>query len=316
MRHETMLYPFDTKSTTFGRHQTFPLRFGWLTKGFQALLKNPALFYDDKAVVTLGVGKNMVEAIQYWLEVTGMIQRRNEGGFEQSERGRIVLGETGDPWLEDEVTLWLLHWWIASNSRMATSFYWFFNEATMPQFQEHDLRTVLTHFTEQRLTKPPSASTLKSDISTLLRMYSVSETKGAVQAEDQLDSPLSQLHLIEMQSGRHYQSLRQWRSELPELVLGIAIIERFEAEPNIEALPIRELLYGGSGWPAPGALFRMSEEGFMYKLERFLTAQSDLFELRDTAGLHQLYRKYSASQEIAKKSSIMLLEHHYQQQGG
>jgi hypothetical protein len=59
---------FSSEKTAFGRHETFPLRYSWLTKGIQALLADPGVFQSDEATVTLGVGKNMVSAIRYWLE--------------------------------------------------------------------------------------------------------------------------------------------------------------------------------------------------------------------------------------------------------
>jgi hypothetical protein len=66
-------YCFDKAS--FGRHQTFPLRYAWLTKGFHALTANPRIFDSDEATVTLGVGKNMVASIQYWLQATRLAER-------------------------------------------------------------------------------------------------------------------------------------------------------------------------------------------------------------------------------------------------
>ncbi len=50
---------------TFGRHETFPLRYGWLPKGLEALEQNPAIFSQpEQAMITLGVGRNRVHAIQ------------------------------------------------------------------------------------------------------------------------------------------------------------------------------------------------------------------------------------------------------------
>jgi len=50
-------YRFDQAS--FGRHQTFHLRYAWLTKGFQAMSADPRAFDADESTVTLGVGKNI-----------------------------------------------------------------------------------------------------------------------------------------------------------------------------------------------------------------------------------------------------------------
>ena len=51
---------FDPKITKFAGHETFHLRYGWLTKGFRALTKDPKIFEKETATIELGVGKNMV----------------------------------------------------------------------------------------------------------------------------------------------------------------------------------------------------------------------------------------------------------------
>ena len=63
-RHRLMR--LDFKQTAFGRHETFPLRYAWLTKGFGAVERQPDLFrHAHQAMVRLGVGRNMVSAIQF-----------------------------------------------------------------------------------------------------------------------------------------------------------------------------------------------------------------------------------------------------------
>ncbi|MXW48646.1 MAG: DUF4007 family protein [Gammaproteobacteria bacterium] len=47
-------------NTAFGRHESFPLRFGWITKGLSALENNSKIFTSEDATIELGVGKNMV----------------------------------------------------------------------------------------------------------------------------------------------------------------------------------------------------------------------------------------------------------------
>ncbi len=46
---------FNPQKVSFGRHETFALRYSWLTKGFQTLLKNSKVFSSDEATVTLGL---------------------------------------------------------------------------------------------------------------------------------------------------------------------------------------------------------------------------------------------------------------------
>jgi hypothetical protein len=239
----------------------------------------------ERAMVELGVGRNMVNAIQYWLQVTRIVAFA-DGRAEVTALGSALLGPRGDRYLEDEATLWVIHWLIASNAELATGFFWFFNRFAMPRFREPEMREGLSEFVQQELHVTRSQSTLKSDCSTLLRMYG--STAG--QSEDHLDSPLAQLQLVESNEGRGYQSLRMVRPFLPPLALHFALAERFSADPQQVAIPVRILLYGGDDWASVGAAFRLSEEGLMTTLAQVMALYPHNYELRDTAGVHQLYR--------------------------
>lgn len=48
----------------FSGHETFPVRYTWLSKTLQHLGDEPKLFTRDDAMVLLGVGKNMVAAMR------------------------------------------------------------------------------------------------------------------------------------------------------------------------------------------------------------------------------------------------------------
>ncbi len=277
---------FTRDKTAFGRHETFPLRYGWLTKGYQSLLKDPHRFEQpEHAMVTLGVGRNMVNAIQYWLEATG-VALQNGQKITPTELGNILLGEQGDGYLEDEATLWIIHWLLASNPDRATGLYWFFNLYPAQQFQSEDILKGLSAWVEHEAGLKRSASTLKSDISMLLRAYAPEKKRS----DDHLDSPLAALRLIEPAGGRGFNSPRSLRPYLPPIALHFAIAQRLAADAQRVALPIRSLLYSEEGWPAPGAVFRLSEEGLMRLLNILVEQNPSQYELRDTAGLHQLYR--------------------------
>lgn len=291
----------NRKQTVFGRHQTFPLRYAWLAKGLSVLREQPDIFsYPEQAMVELGVGRNMVKAIQYWLQVTSVVEFGKDQG-EITELGDVLLGEQGDLYLEDEATLWIIHWLIASNAEMATSFFWFFNRFAMPHFREEELRASLTEFVEQELQIKRAQTTLKSDCSTLLRMYTAADGRR----EDHLDSPMVQLQLIENEVGRGYRSLRTIRPFLPPLALHFALAQRFSQDPQAAALPVRMVLYGGDDWPAVGAIYRLSEEGLMEALARVLECYPDHYELRDTAGVQQIYRGKRQS------TPLQILREHY-----
>ncbi len=293
---------FNRTKTSFGRHETFPLRYGWLTKGLEAIRRTPDLLTQpESAMIALGVGRNMVNALQYWLGVTGMVEFK-EGIGAPTALGETLLGDAGDPYLEDEATLWIIHWLIAANAELATGFYWFFNHFASPSFQDQDALYAIGEFAERELRIRRAQTTLKSDISTLLRMYA----PAAGRTDDHLDSPLAQLQLITAESGRGYRSPRIARPFLPPIALHFALAQRFAAEPRLPALPIRAILYGGDDWPAPGAVFRLNEEGLMNTLGQVMERYPEGYELRDTAGVHQLYRRGGVI------DSLMALRSHYQ----
>lgn len=295
----------NRKQTAFGRHETFPLRYAWLTKGFNAVSKQPDIFSEPaRAMVEFGVGRNMVSAIQYWLQAAQIV-RFSGGSGEATPLGNILFGDDGDRYLEDEATLWILHWLIASNAEWATAFFWFFNRFAMPRFRKPEVRAGLTEFITQDLQAKRSQSTLKSDVSTLLRMYA----PAAGRSEDHLDSPLSQLRLIVAEEGRSYRSLRTARPFLPPVALHFALAQRFAGEPKQPALPVRVVLYGGDEWAAAGAVFRLSEEGLMATLSQVMEHYPNHYELRDTAGVHQIYRVSKASDPLD------VLRTHYQEAG-
>ncbi|MBK1644805.1 hypothetical protein CKO25_09115 [Thiocapsa imhoffii] len=271
---------------TFGRHETFPLRYGWLPKGFEAIGQDPEIFTKpEEAMITLGVGRNMVNAIQYWLQVTGLVTF-DAGQAQPTALGTALLGAQADPYLEDDATLWILHWLIASNAEAATGFFWFFNRFAMPRFRDAEVLHALEEFSAQELKANRSLSTLKSDVSTLLRMYAAEPGRG----DEHLDSPFAQFGLIEPDPGAGFRSLRTPRATLPPVALQFAIAQRLNAESGqATALPVRVLLYSDAGWAAPGAVFRLTEDGLMHGLARLIEQDPQRYVLRDTAGLHQLY---------------------------
>lgn len=283
----------DTKQTSFGRHETFPLRYAWLTKGVKAVTEQPDIFsLPDDAMVRLGVGRNMVSAIRYWLQAARLVTFQEQQAT-LTPIGKIIMSDDGDPYLEDQATLWILHWLVASNASLATGFFWFFNQFGLPYFTQAELLSGLTDFVSNTLKLERSESTLQSDTSTVLRMYGsglvASDKLREKQAEDHLDTLMSQLALVEQPGkSRDYQSPRVIRPFLPSVAMHYALSDRFSEAPE-SAIPVRDLLYGDGVNAAPGAVFRLSEEGLMSALNAVMREWPSHYELRDTAGIHQLY---------------------------
>src|SRR5690348_17606538 len=95
----------------FAAHESFHIRQGWLRKGLLGIEEHPDLFTREDATDLLGVGRNMVSAIRYWLLASGLATTKTETAdgkrtsfFNQTDFARLVLKH--DPFIEDEGTLW------------------------------------------------------------------------------------------------------------------------------------------------------------------------------------------------------------------
>ena len=246
----------------------------------------------------------MVSSIRYWLQATRIAHRDPKTNvLKPTLLADIVFGDDGDPYLEDEGTIWLLHWLLATNPREATAIYWFFNHFHKPAFTTEEAVTGLTDFAKRELSTRTSATTLKGDAQLVLRMYSRTTASARITLEDALDSPLATLDLQERLDTRTWRAVPTDRAELPSDVFAFAIAELFE-NANVGQLAIADLMYSDNEHCAPGAVFRMTEEGLVSKLEVLCEEYPHALRLDRTAGVFQLYK-------IAPFDSMELLRPRY-----
>lgn len=97
---------------TFSGHETFPCRNLWLKKGYD-FVSAGGNFNAPDAVVSLGVGKNMVNSIRYWLRAFGMTEEDRITDIAQ----KLLEDDGWDSYCEDELTLWLLHYKLVSMNK-------------------------------------------------------------------------------------------------------------------------------------------------------------------------------------------------------
>ena len=111
----------DAIKPKFSGHDSFALRYGWLYKIAQeAAKKNPPFISPEEDMITYGVGKNMVVAMKYWAKSFGILESDQLTDF-----GNKIFSDDGwDKYLEDEGTLWVLHWKLASSKDFNTMWWW------------------------------------------------------------------------------------------------------------------------------------------------------------------------------------------------
>jgi hypothetical protein len=304
---DSLLKSFNPKKASFGRHETFALRYSWLTKGFQTFNdnKNRDIFSSDEAPIELGVGKNMVNAIKYWLRASSMLVDTDKG-LMASELGKAIFANDGwDPYLEDEATLWLIHWRLATNAELATAWYWFFNCYHKAEFTSEDAAESLADFVRNNFTGKHSERTVKQEVAMVLRMYCL--PKGNLKSlEESLDAPLTSLKLVTAVEGSYtYRSYANLQPSLPVGLIGYAANEVFN-QRKVENLPIADLMYGQENGIALGSVFRLTENALLAKLENLVKAYPNIFQINETSGINQLYR------QDRNAVSLDFLRQHYQ----
>ncbi|MDD2854664.1 MAG: DUF4007 family protein [Geobacteraceae bacterium] len=182
---------------SFSGHETFPLRVAWLPKAVSAVSQGKDPFTNPRdGMRLLGLGKNMVMALECWSEYFGVIFRQ-DGCWQVTEFGESIFGTYGaDPFLEDQRTIWLLHWRASTNtSRPFFAWHWLINMCHEPEFTFSE---ALKAFQAETDTYPRSLSetTLRQHLDVFLRTYVASESVAGRLPEDLLDSPLSSLGFI------------------------------------------------------------------------------------------------------------------------
>jgi hypothetical protein len=277
---------------SFSGHETFPFRYPWLKKGFDAAQDGPGVFTRDEATTALGVGKNMVRSIRHWCLTAGVLaEDRDAGGsLRPTELGTLLLADDGlDPYLEDPATLWVLHWQIASNRARATTWFWAFSNFHEPEFTREALTSALFKWAQTLPGKPVAEGSVRRDVEVFLRTYVRSRgSRGAV-TEDTLDCPLTELGLITQPGdGRAYRFQRGSQQGLPDGVLLFAVLRFWEAfAPAAETLALHDLARQPG---SPGRLFKIDESSLAERLEGIEQRTDGRLSYGETAGLRQLYR--------------------------
>ena len=278
---------------SFSGHETFPFRYPWLKKGFDAVREDGGVFLRDDATTTLGVGKNMVRSIRYWCLAAGVLEEdgKIQGVLRPTELGGILFADDGlDPYLEDLATLWLLHWQIASNRVRATTWFWAFSHFHEPEFTRETLTAALFKWTQTLGGKQVAESSLKRDVDCFLRTYVPSRHARGDIAEDTLDCPLVELGLITQSSGGQLFHFRRGAQQgLPDGILLYAILRFWEAfAPTAETLALQDLARQPG---SPGRLFKIDESSLVDRLEGIEKQTEGALSYGETAGLRQLYRR-------------------------
>ena len=285
---------YDDKYTPqLSGHETFPLRYGWLKKAFDAVREtedddnNRSVFLADDAIARFGVGKNMVASIRHWATAAGVIKDVS-GKIETTPIGKRLFAEDGlDPYMENPATAWLVHWRLCSNPKK-TTWFWTFNHFPAPFFERDLLATSLEKLADNRGWTRASPATIRKDVACFVHTYASQPPSGKASREDTLESPLTELGLIRpIGNSAGFRFVRGPKPSLGKGVFSYAITEFWQNSSKEATLSFEALAHEPG---SPGRVFLLDENDVVDRLTNIEDVTKGFYQWSETAGLKQLIR--------------------------
>ena len=270
----------------FAGHETFHCKHFWLKKGYDFTSERNS-FKENDAVVKLGVGKNMVSSIQFWMNAFGIYEED-----EISEFGNNIFNNDGfDSFLEDEGSLWLLHYKLLSKNYSSIYKLAFINfrktrissEFTSKQLEDFISKLLISEGVNF------SQKSIENDVKVFIRNYVSLYKKGAKSLEDDFSSLLINLDIISIVPDSHIEGLQVFKllynakENLPSEVLLFSILDSFDGEMSIAVNDIQNEI---------SDLFLCNREG----------TEAKLIELQDKGYI--VYKDDSGRKEIQIKNKL------------
>lgn len=287
----------------YSGHETFPCRYAWLPKAFAAIDADRGAFADEgKAMIRLGVGKNMVRAIRFWIVEMSIAIKHSEGGYRPTDFADTVLNRKNgiDPFLQDIRTLWLLHWNLSTHNVREPIFAWDF---LINQWQSSEICRSSTLKAFRRVAdkenRPPSDVTLEQHFDTFLHTYIPTRNrKGDIQ-EDNLDCPLVELELINLVGERRidgtgkrepvYAFRMEDKPEITAELFAYTIDDYWKKRrSNERTLTFKDVTFAHG---SPGQVFKLPEWAVRQRLEMISSDSSGSFRYHESATQQQIFRR-------------------------
>jgi len=287
----------------YAKHESFHIREGWLSKGMTAIRQDPRALRRKTASMDLGLGRNMVRALRFWLVATGLTKQEWESQLVQALTPFGEMVWRYDRYLEDEGTLWLIHYHLACSDDGATAWYWFFNHFAYTVFDQETFIEELGRWAiNQEERKPVAQRTLERDFRVLVRTYLPTERERS--PEDLMESPMAELGLLESLDGRQYRLAHPNPDRLHPLIVLYVLLQSRPGEPRSErqmglTQALREPM-------SAGRVFNLGAAGLIDLLNRLETRYPDwAVHLVRTAGLDQL--------TLPEEQPLAVLEQYYEE---
>lgn len=271
------------RGRVFSGHESFPCRYGWLPKLYEAVERDPKIFSsDERAILALGLGRNMVKALRFWGDAFGLLRIEKGIASNTPFARRLLDPETGlDPYLEDAGSLWRLHWRLTAHAGLGG---WV---TAFQELQDSEIpRERLVELVRSRALTARgtiTGGTASAHVDVLVRTYDWSRMSDRAPGEDASSCPFQELHLLETSTANGKMNIKLPRGRKPDLDVGAFAYAVHDfwtgTAPGSHAVSMRSLLLERR---SPGQIFRLDESALHERLDA-LAALAGL-ELRDDGG--------------------------------
>ncbi|MEX1029115.1 MAG: DUF4007 family protein [Paenibacillaceae bacterium] len=242
----------------YARHQSFYFREKWLSKGLNAVQQENHFFFDELAFEKVGLGKNMVEALRFWLIAFNTIEEVNIEGqklHRLTQLGELILNQ--DKLSQTNDTLSILQYELIRNEHdQSTVFDWFFNHYKETVASKPDLLNSFIFWVSQREVKEISEKSLKKDIDCIVQFYTKSEDEN--DPEDVLFSPFSRLGLVKSEpSGEGHEIIKKISPDIHDIgIIALHyILLHYCVTNDVELISVNEIVSNDQMW---GKAFNLS----------------------------------------------------------
>ena len=261
---------------SFSGHESFPCRSLWLKKGYDFVVAGND-FNSPSAVIDLGVGKNMVASIRYWLKVFGITDNDKRTLLADylfdDKKGK-------DRYIEDIATLWLLHFTLV-----------FLGKATLYRMFFCGLQRERTHFDKEQVvtfvklrmveagkTNLFNTNTVKKDVGVLLQNYALPRSKS----NEDFSTLLLDLDLIRLnaEGKAFYFNIDGKRKVTKEIFLyGLLQLKEQVGDNTISFETIQDNI---------GLIFCLQDFETIEMLKQLANKYRQYFSYSDVAGIKQI----------------------------
>ena len=277
----------------FSGHESFACKSHWLKRGYD-FVRGENNFNDDDAVVRLGVGKNMVASIKFWLKAIGLLK---DAGLVALANHLFDDDNGKDPYLEDIGTLWLLHFLLIQTDYATiykTTFVDYHHQRNI--IEKSKLQNYIKHicFDETGYKNLYNDNTVKRDIGVMLHNY-CAKNGGNVNIEDS-NSLFAPLNLICETEKNTYRFNYDTRSDVPSLIFLYALLIKFEGRNSISFEDITEL----------ALIFCLTNNDLLDIINYLCDLYPSEIVFSDVAGIKEL-------QFRARLNSIDVLDRYYEE---